>query len=222
MGHRRQDQHAGPRRPAAAIAGAILAASLTVAACAPGSSPAPTTSPPAATASPSPSPSPSDAAASPSPAGDVTMASKLYPYTLTVPGDAVAIAPTLATVAWDGKNQIDSGDQQTDWLGFDGGRTFFVYGAPTAASLDDFAASSQKQVAEWHGCPAEPESTADVTIGGSPARLHLFHCQGLLVMKIMALESGFGLVLNQIGPDADAATEQALLLQRIADLTWTN
>ncbi len=176
-----------------------------------------------AAAKPTSSPTPTLAVVrSPSPVGDVTMASTLYPYTLTVPGDAVAVPPTRATVAWDGTNKINSADTQTDWLLFEGGRTFFVYGAPTDATLTDFAASSQAQVAEWHGCPDQPESTADVTVGGAPGRLHVFHCGGYLVMKLMTVSDGFGLVLNQLTTDADPATEQSLLLDRIAGLTWTN
>lgn len=150
------------------------------------------------------------------------MASALYPYTLTVPGEAVALGPTLATVAWDGTNMINSADTQTDWLLFDGSRTFFVYGGPTDATLADFATSSQAQVAEWHGCPDEPESTADVTVGGVPGRLHVFHCRGYLVMKLMTIADGFGLVLNQLAFGADPSTEPSLLLDRISDFTWTN
>jgi hypothetical protein len=206
------------RRVAIGPVGMILVTSLLVAACGAGTaSPSPADVSPSPAATPMPSADP-DA----SPRADVTVTSKRYPYTLTVPGDAVAIAPTLATAAWDGTTRIDSADAHTDWLGFEGDRTFFVYGAPIDTSLADFAASSQAQVAEWHGCPDTPESTADVTVGGAPGRLHLFHCQGLLVMKLMTVANGFGLVLNQIGPDADPAAEQALLLGRIADLSWTN
>ena len=228
-------------RPAAArstrttmsLAATIVLASLAITGCggaaaSPAASAAPSTRVAApsvtpittASATPAVSSSPS-AASSPAPLAEVTMTSKLYPYRLKLPGSAVPLAPTLASDAWDGTTRIDSGDAHTDWLGLDGGRTFFIYGAPTRASLADLAASSQAQVAEWHGCATGPESTTDTTVGGAPARLHVFHCQGLLVMKLMTLADGFGLVINQIGPDGDAAAEQALFLDRLAGFAWT-
>lgn len=212
---------------ARSAAGLVLAAA--VAACG-GAASAPVASAPTgpgATTGPVPTASagPTDAAsstptgtpaASPSPS-PAPFGSAAYGYTIELPGTAVA-EPALR--AWDGTSRIDSDGPFVDRVRLPGSVLFFVYGAPTALTLDEYAAETQRQMAEWHACPATPDSTADLALDGTPGRVHRMTCLGLFVQKLMVVRDGRGLVVNMIAPPDRVDEATRTFEELVAGMAW--
>lgn len=214
--------HEARRRGGLVTTGLLVAGLLS--GCAGGtSSPSPSTAPSPST-SPVPSPSPSatpSSAASPSMAS-TTFVSAAYGYSVVVPSEATSITPEQAEWAWDGAEQIDSNGPLTDKVWLPDSRFVFVYGGPTTESLLDYATARHLQTAEWHDCPVEPDTATDTTLGGEPARLHSFECQGVHILKLMAVRDGYGLVVNQMAPPRDDAADEAALLDFVETLSWAD
>jgi hypothetical protein len=172
-------------------------------------------------------PNPSAAAASPAVASTApsaqatpaTFTSPFYAYSLTFP--AAGWSPQPAQTQWDGKARVDSNGPFVDRATGPGSKLFFVYGAPTDLDLAAWSAKGQGDVNAWHGCPRTAESETDVTIGGSPGRLHAFHCQGLYVLKAFTVRDGFGWAFNQIGPPKSEAADTTRLTGLLAGVEWT-
>ena len=227
----------GPR----ALALLVLAASaLALAGCSTGTQAA-TEAPPAATTPPvtatparptapapavapsTPGPTIAPTIAPPSPSASsapVAFSSPFYRYRLTFPAGWNA-GP--ARTAWDGTARIDSNGPLVDRASGPGAKLFFVYGAaPTDLDLAEWSARGQSDVNAWHGCPAVAESETDVTIGGSPGRLHAFHCNNLYVMKAFVVRDGFGWAFNQLAPPGNEAADTAALAEMLAGVDWTD
>ena len=181
--------------------------------------PAPTTVTPAASEAPSGAAGDASSAAPSSPAGPATITSPFYAYSLTFP--ALGWSPQPAPTRWDGKARIDSNGPLVDRATGPGSKLFFVYGAPTDLDLAAWSAKGQADVNRWHGCPATAESEADITIGGTPARLHAFHCNSLYVIKAFAVRDGFGWAFNQLSPPGQEPADTAALSAMLAEVEFT-
>ncbi len=224
----------GPR----ALALLVLAASaLALAGCSTGTQaateapPAATTPPVTATPARPTAPAPAVAPSTPGPtiaptiapsasSAPVAFSSPFYRYRLTFPAGWNA-GP--ARTAWDGTARIDSNGPLVDRASGPGAKLFFVYGAaPTDLDLAEWSARGQSDVNAWHGCPAVAESETDVTIGGSPGRLHAFHCNNLYVMKAFVVRDGFGWAFNQLAPPGNEAADTAALAEMLAGVDWTD
>ncbi len=189
---------------------AACGGSATASPAAPSSSPAAVASPPpSASAAPAQTPTPS-----PTPA---LFTSAAYDYRSAYPGTWVA---SQAQEPWDGTARIDSNGPYTDQVMIPGSILFFVYGAPTTLTAEEYAAQGQAQVAAWHGCPAKADSVAEVAVDGAPGRLHAFLCSGLLVQKLMVVRDGEGLVLNMLAPPDGETDPRALFREIVAGITW--
>jgi hypothetical protein len=160
------------------------------------------------TSTPSPSPEPS-----PGP----TFTSEAYTYTIQLPAGWAAVP---ADVTWDGQSQIDSNGLITDKITGPRGEFMFVFGAPTALSTTDFATQQQEWTAGWHGCPTVPDDARDAVLDGRPARVHAFICQGVQVFKLMAVDDGAGLVVNQIATPGNVDTLRSDFLARVEGISW--
>jgi hypothetical protein len=158
-------------------------------------------------------------AAPSSPAAPATITSPFYAYSLTFP--ASGWSPQPARTRWDGMAQIDSNGPFVDRATGPGSNLFFVYGAPTDLDLAAWSAKGQMDVNRWHGCPATAESEADITIGGTPGRLHAFHCNSLYVMKAFAVRDGFGWAFNQLSPPGLEPDDTAALTAMLAKVEFT-
>ncbi len=141
-------------------AGAVLASALALAACGGGQlsptmmpTPAPASTPVAAS-TPSLAPTtPPTAGPSPTPLAFVSAA---YGYRVWLPADRRA---RQAQQPWDGRARIDSNGPYVDSVTLPGSIILFVYGAPTGLDLEAYATKTQAQMVAWHACPATPDST---------------------------------------------------------------
>ncbi|HYN47561.1 MAG TPA: hypothetical protein VER83_01770, partial [Candidatus Nanopelagicales bacterium] len=135
-----------------------------------------------------------------------------------------------ATQPWDGTSRIDSNGPYTDQVVVPGSILFFVYGAPTDLDLDAYAARTQSQVAEWHECPANPGAgpgsepagylATNLTLDGTPGRLHRMTCLGSFVQKLMVVRDGRGLVVNMLAPPGKVDEASRLFEELVAEMTW--
>lgn len=166
-------------------------------------------------ASSAPVPTPSTAPTLVAPTG--SFASPYYGYGLVL-STGWTWRPALE--AWDGSARVDSDGPYVDRALGPGSKLFFVYGAPTYLDPAGWSAKGQADVSAWHGCPATPETSVDVTIGAAPGRLHGFHCQGLWVMKAFVVRNGFGSVFNQIGPPGAEEADMEAFTALLSEVAW--
>jgi hypothetical protein len=147
------------------------------------------------------------------------MTSPFYGYRLALP--SADWFPAGAKQLWDGVAQIDSNGSYVDQAYGPGSALLFVYGAPVTSSLDAWAKKGQQQTADWHGCPATPETTRDIVVGGEPARLNGFHCQGLWAQKAFVVRHGFGWAFNELSAPGQEAADSAALADLLMRVEWT-
>jgi len=124
--------------------------------------PAPASTPVAAS-TPSLAPTtPPTAGPSPTPLAFVSAA---YGYRVWLPADRRA---RQAQQPWDGRARIDSNGPYVDSVTLPGSIILFVYGAPTGLDLEAYATKTQAQMVAWHACPATPDSTTALALDGTP------------------------------------------------------
>jgi hypothetical protein len=159
-------------------------------------------------------------AASPS-EGPVTLESKVYPYSLTVPALALTRAWIPATQTWDGAAPINmlGGSQVIDRAGLrDGG--LFLFGAPAADGLEAFFELHAANGSRFHGC-GEPMHRRNVTIGGVPAIAFVQYClTDQTRAQVTIVKDGFGLASFV---DAAHGTELPVLdrlIELLGGLHW--
>jgi hypothetical protein len=155
---------------------------------------------------------------SPVPLPGPTFTSEAYAYTVQLPAGWAAVP---ADVTWDGQSQIDSTGVYTDKFTGPQGQFMFVFGAPTTLAVLEYATQQQEWTAGWHACPSVPDDARDAVLDGRPARVHAFICQGVQVFKLMAVDDGAGLVVNQIATPGDVDTMCSDFLARVAGITWS-
>jgi hypothetical protein len=182
---------------------------------------------PVATASPSPSPSATAVTS-------WTMESTAYGYSWTFPADVVSMKPTPATIPWGGETPCIVQDACSDWMGLKGepgtaDRLLWAFGTPTDLDRDAFDADMRNRMSTWRGCPVESEIARDITLDGTPARIHAFTCPSGdatdLHVRVYAVRDGVGLVISMAKPDSGeplvAADEIDRLLGYLEAFRWT-
>lgn len=133
----------------------------------------------------------------------------LYGYIVTSP----AWTGVATTIRWDGTGSPGDGDPFVDTLN---GPTphAFAYGERTKATLDAYAAASLRTNATIHPCPANPDTTTRLTIGGAPALLVSLNC-GVFALTAFVVRAGRAYVFTMYddpGSEAhDRATFEGLL-----------
>jgi hypothetical protein len=166
-----------------------------------------------ATARPSPTPVPVTPTPIASPSGavqDVSFASTVYPYSITLPADAfqpgpIAMVPPpgtwrSASEVWDGTSVISpSNPQPNDSTADTDGDELFVTGHRTEDDLEAFVARMTDDFAMWHGCSRTPVSRG-AEVDGEPAILIGSPCgQGgasAVAARLFVVHDGHGLVFS--------------------------
>ncbi len=181
---------------------------------APSAVPAPATAAPAVT--PTPEPTGQLVVVTPPPVAGV-FKSPVYGYSLSLPASAEVTGLVAATDAWDGRSAIGSTAPMVDQFPRSGQRLAFITSAPTDLGLDAYAAAVHAKAVSEHGCPEEVTNERDMLIGGSPARVVAFVCQGLHVYEATTVRDGIGLIAKQITPPPGTA---ALEKASMEDFMW--
>lgn len=223
------------------LAAAVMLGSLAVAlaACggttaAPASTNAPTTAavdtppsalPTPATTAPKSTPKPTPEPTVTPPPVPTAFKSPVYGYTLSLPASAEVTGLVAATDAWDGTSAIGSTGPMVDQFPRSGQRLAFILAAPTDLDLDGWAAAVHAKAVSEHGCPEEVTSARDMMIGGSPARVVAFVCQGVHVFEATMVRDGIGVIAKQITPPPGSpALEKASMedfMGFIEPLVWS-
>ena len=163
----------------------------------PSAVPARATAEPAAT--PTPAPTGQLVVVTPPPVAEV-FKSPVYGYSLSLPASAEVTGLVAATGAWDGRSAIGSTAPMVDQFRRSGQRLAFITSAPTDVDLDAYAAAVHAKAVSEHGCPEEVTNERDMLIGGAPAKVVAFVCQGLHVYEATTVRDGTGLIAKQITP----------------------
>lgn len=178
----------------------------------PSAMPAPAT--PESTATPEPTATSSVVTAPPAPS---VFDSPLYGYTLSLPSGAEVTGVRPATARWDGNSNIASDGPMVDQFRRSGSRLAFILAAPTDLDLDAYQAAVHAKAVSEHGCPEEVTNLRDMVVGGSPARVVAFVCQGLHVYEATMVRDGIGLIAKQITPPPESP---ALEKASMEDFMW--
>lgn len=110
------------------------------------------------TAAPTPSPTPAATTAptpSPSSAGTVVLASKLYPYELTVPAGAVSFVDAMAR--WDGAQKLSTDARFADKARAPGTSAIWLTMTDTSDGIEAYADAIDARFRAWHGCVTAPD-----------------------------------------------------------------
>lgn len=180
-------------------AGSSAAASATPA----GALATPAASP--ASASPGVTPVESVASAATPAASAVAFTSQLYDYSITLPADWHGGA---AMVQWDGASAPGHDDRSVDKFGGQSTVAVAGYVAPVTVDLDGFAKDNIAWTVHDHGdtCPAGPETTESIQIGGESGVLQSWNC-GILINDALIVHDGMGYVFVMRDPGVAAATD---------------
>ena len=143
-------------------------------------------------------------AATPAPSA-LAFTSLLYDYSITLPADWQVGA---AMLQWDGASAPGHDDGSVDK--FAGLSTVSVAGyvAPVTVDLDGFAKDNIAWTVHDHGdtCPAAPETTESIQIGGESGVLQSWNC-GILINDALIVHNGKGYVFVMRDPGVAAATD---------------
>jgi hypothetical protein len=115
------------------------------------------------------------------PAASVSFRSPLYGYTVR----SASWTGTPTTTPWDGSGAPGDAEPVVDTLTGPAPHTF-AFGTQTSATLDGFADQFDATDSTVHDCPAKPESSTKITVGGAPARLDAKHCSAGAVYVLTA------------------------------------
>jgi hypothetical protein len=144
-------------------------------------------------------PSPS-AAATPS-----AFTSKLYGYSIAVPGGWSSVA---ATARWDGVAGVKSDSPEVDrWISH-GPRSAWASAAAYGKDLKSYTAKTIADNVKYHGdtCTAPPEAQQPITIGGEKGTLIAWNC-GILINISIAVHNHIGYTFGFRDPSVSAATD---------------
>jgi len=128
-----------------------------------------------------------------------TFVSKLYGYSIVVPGANSRWMTSFATQRWVGTSIPGIGDPELDTFSeLKTGRTYLVAAQPTGSSLK---AWTTFVIAARPSVCVRPTSPRRATLGGEPAELVTWSCtDGYRVMVITALHAGKGYFMLQASP----------------------
>lgn len=167
---------------------------------------------PAVTSSPSPASVAATPVARPSsvptPALPVAFTSRVYGYSIVVPG-GWAVGP--AALHWDAASSPGHSDPVVDKFASPSDVSAFAFAGPVTVDLAGFVKATIAWTVRDHGdtCPATaPEKIEPIEIGGEPGMLLSWNC-GILVNDAVLVRDGTGFVLVMRDPSVAAATDPA-------------
>jgi hypothetical protein len=155
-----------------------------------------------------PAASPPPAAAS-TPAAARPFTSRHYHYTAALPPGWTG---AQASKPWNGKGAPGDEDPTVDLFQGPGGVEAWTMAAPTRENLAAYTKTISRASAAGHPCPAVPQTSQAITIGGAPARLLGMDCppgSGFLVELAITLHHGTGYVFASQNPTSTPAIEPA-------------
>ncbi len=126
-----------------------------------------------------------------------------------------------ATQQWDGTGSPGDHDLQSDLFLGPGGVEAWAYAAPTKVNLAAYTRTTMQAAATVHQCPADPQSSQAITIGGAPARLLAFQCparSGFLVELAVTVHDGTAFVFGSQNPAGTKASDRAAFRQWLAGI----
>lgn len=206
-----------PRTIASRAASLLVA--IVVAACTAGPASTPASSPitgasvavlpsvtpsmPSVTAAATATPVPTVAASSST--GPTAFTSKVYGYSLTVPGGWTIIP---ATAAWDGKGAPFHDVPEADQFVGPAAASAWFFGAPTTKDLAGRVKESIAANAAEHGntCPAVPQAKDSIVIGSEAGTLLAYDC-GILINSAITVHKGMAYLFGFRDPAVHAATD---------------
>lgn len=162
------------------------------------------------TAGPGATPTRTRAAAASTPAAARTFTSRHYGYTAALPAGWSANRP--ATRQWNGKGSPGYEDTTVDLFYGPGSLQAWAMAAPTKQSLAAYARATIRAAHAAHPCPAVPQTTQAITIGGAPAQLMGMDCpagSGFLVETAVTIHDGTAVVFASQDPAGTPATHPA-------------
>ena len=131
--------------------------------------------------------------------------SRHYGYTAALPAGWRLV--TQAKQQWNGTGAPGDGDSVVDLYTGPGGVEAWVYAAPTNENLAAYAITTVRVAGAVHDCPAVPQTSQAITIGGAPARLLDTQCPALtsfLVELAVTIHHGVGVVIGSQNPSGTA------------------
>jgi hypothetical protein len=144
----------------------------------------------------------------------------LYPYAITLPVEVLTSNWKAARAVWDGKAQIESGNQYTDYAGIDDGG-LFVFGMPTTEQTIPFADRVHEALASVHSCTKLPDAAREVPVVGLNGRLYQQRCLGQLVFRLAFVRDHFGLVISLLVYPQAETTALDRFVKHVAAVKWT-
>ena len=135
-----------------------------------------------------------------------TFTSKSYGYTVTVPARWTA---RQAFEKWDGTSELDGTSALVDLFGQPNEtKGIFAAATPWKRGLAAYRTFLITWNAHYHGdyCPAEPNTTSRVTVGGQPGVLLAYNC-GILVNNVVTVHGGVGYLFAFVDQGIPAATD---------------
>jgi hypothetical protein len=126
-----------------------------------------------------------------------------------------------ATRQWDGTGSPGDYDVQSDLFLGPGGVEAWAYAAPTKENLAAYTRTTMQAAATVHQCPANPQSSQAITIGGAAAQLLAFQCparSGFLVELAVTVHDGTAFVFGSQNPAGTKASDRAAFRQWLAGI----
>ena len=145
--------------------------------------------------------------------------SRYYHYAETLPAGWRLAGQ--ATQQWDGTGSPGDHDLQSDLFLGPSGVEAWAYAAPTKEKLAAYTRTTMQAAATVHQCPANPQSSQAITIGGAPARLLAFQCparSGFLVELAVTVHDGTAFVFGSQNPAGTKASDRAAFRQWLAGI----
>jgi hypothetical protein len=148
----------------------------------------------------------------------IVFTSTIYPYSLSLPGDAIRGAWQPAIEEWHGVQRIDSFGPLADRTLVDDG-TLVLYGTAWDEGLQAFGEMAYANGVEYHACSPAPDSVEDLEAAGDPALLYRMQCGGVPVARIVWVRNGYGLAVAQLLNPSDQESVERFVA-RLESLTW--
>jgi len=148
-----------------------------------------------------------------------TFTSRHYGYTEALPPGWRS--PTQATRQWNGKGAPADTDPTVDHFAGPRGLEAWVYAAPTNKNLAAYTSATIRASRAGHPCPAVPQTSQAITIGGTPARLLGMQCpagSGFLVEIAVTVRHGTALVFASQNPTGTKAGDRAAFRKFLAGI----
>jgi hypothetical protein len=135
----------------------------------------------------------------------VDFTSDTYGYTVTLPAQWTS---KQAQKAWDGQVGLSSDSAEVDQFIGTYNASSWAAAAPSQLDLEAYTADMIAMNAREHGdtCPAKPEASHPVTIGGDDGIVLEYNC-GILINLAAAVHDGVGYQFGFRDPTVQAASD---------------